>query len=192
MKAFWDRLATWDVDSGLLNIVIDTPRGSRNKYKYDAHRGVWRRSKMLPLGATFPFDFGFVPSTRGEDGDPLDVLVLSPEPTFPGCIIPGHLIGVLEAEQTEDGKTTRNDRLVAVPETPYNPPQYRDLQELGESWLAEIEHFFVAYNKMKGRQFRPLGWAGVERAAALVKGSSIHRSGRTPRARTAHHHRFKH
>ena len=108
-------------DSDLLNVVVETPKGCRNKYKYDEGHGLWRLSKVLPLGASFPFDFGFIPSTRGEDGDPLDVLVLLDEPAFPGCVVPARLIGILEAEQTQGGKTIRNDRLVAVIETPSLP-----------------------------------------------------------------------
>ena len=107
-----------DPDSGRLNVVVDTPKGSRNKYKFDEQHGQWRLSKVLPQGMSFPSDFGFLPSTRGEDGDPLDVLLFMDEPTFPGCIVPAQLIGVLEAEQTEDGKTIRNDRLIAVVERP--------------------------------------------------------------------------
>ena len=113
-----------DSDSGCINVVVDTPKHSRTKFKYDEQYGQWRLSKVLPQGAYFPFDFGFVPSTEADDGDPIDVLLIADEPTFVGCIVPCRLIGVLEAEQTEKGKTIRNDRLVAVVETPHNPPQY--------------------------------------------------------------------
>lgn len=154
--------------SGLVNVVVDTPKGSRNKYKYDEVQGLWRLSKILPLGSSFPFDFGFIPSTRGEDGDPLDALVLVDEPTFPGCILPTRLIGVIEAEQTEKGKTVRNDRLIAVVETPYNPPPFQALDELSGQWLTEVEHFFVAYNHMEGREFRPRGRHGPEKAEAMI------------------------
>jgi inorganic pyrophosphatase len=78
------------------------------------------------------------------------------------------LIGVIEAEQTEKGKTVRNDRLLAVVETPYNPPPFQALDELGTQWLAEVEHFFVAYNHMEGREFRPLGRHGPEKAHAVI------------------------
>ena len=104
-----NELPAVDPDSGRVNVVVDTPQGSRNKYKFDEQHGQWRLSKVLPQGMYFPYDFGFIPSTRGEDGDPLDVLLLADEPSFPGCIVPAHLIGVLEAEQTEGGKTIRND-----------------------------------------------------------------------------------
>jgi inorganic pyrophosphatase len=163
-------------DSGLFNVIVDTPKGSRNKYKYDEAQGLWRLSKVLPLGAAFPFDFGFIPSTRSEDGDPLDALVLVDEPTFPGCILPVRLIGVIAAEQTEKGKTVRNDRLIGVVETPYNPPPFQALDQLSAQWLAEIEHFFVSYNHMEGREFRPLGRHGRERAQAMIAAAMVKRA----------------
>jgi inorganic pyrophosphatase len=157
-------------DSGLVNVVIDTPRGSRCKYKYDEKAGVLRLSKLLPLGASFPYDFGFIPSTRGADGDALDVLVLLDEPVALGCVVPVRLIGVLQAEQTEtSGETVRNDRLLGVVETPYNPPELRSLDELHRQRVDEIEHFFVSYNEMEGRRFRPTGRGGPDLAERLLE-----------------------
>ena len=153
-----------DLGSGRVNVVVDTPKGSRNKYKFDEQHGQWRLSKVLPQGMSFPYDFGFIPSTRGEDGDPVDVLLLADEPSFPGCVVLARLIGVLEAEQTEGGQTIRNDRLVAVVETPYNPAEYRSLNEVSQQRLDEVEHFFVSYNQLEGRQFKPLARQGADRA----------------------------
>jgi len=164
-----NELPTVDPDSGRLNVVVDTPKGSRNKYKFDEkHNQSWL-SKVLPQGLSFPYDFGFLPSTRGEDGDPLDVLLLMDEPAFPGCVVSARLIGVLVAEQTERGKTVRNDRLVAVVETPYNPAEFHSLEEVGRQRLDEIEHFFVSYNQMEGRQFKPLARHGADRARELLE-----------------------
>jgi inorganic pyrophosphatase len=95
-------------------VVVETPRGNHNKYKYDGHTGRIKLSKVMPEGMMFPYDFGFFPETKTEDGDPLDVLILSDEPTFPGCQIDCRLIGVIKAEQAEQGKQSRNDRLIAV------------------------------------------------------------------------------
>ena len=166
-------LPAWYGDSGLVNVVVDTPKGSRNKYKYDDQAHIWRLSKMLPLGASFPYDFGFVPSTKAGDGDPLDVLVLTDEAAFAGCVLPARLIGVLLAEQTEKGKSVRNDRLVAVIETPHNPPPVRSLDELDDQRIEEIEHFFVSYNEMEGREFKSLGRKGPAEAEAILKKSLI-------------------
>ncbi|MGH7803480.1 MAG: inorganic diphosphatase [Candidatus Binatia bacterium] len=173
MPAGFDQLPARDPETELLNVVVDTPKGSRNKYKWDDERGLWRLRKVLPLGASFPFDFGFVPSTRGGDGDPLDVLILMDEATFPGCVVSARLIGVLEARQTEKRKSMRNDRLVAVVETELNPPEVLSLSELDRHRLDGIEHFFVSYNEMEGRRFEPLGRKGPTVAHRLVRRATI-------------------
>src|SRR5689334_21473981 len=110
MKQPWDDLPSFDQATGEVNAIVDTPKGSRNKFKYDQEKRMFKLGGVLPLGASFPFDFGYIPSTEGEDGDALDILILMDEPAFPGCLVPGKLIGVIEAEQTEAGKTNRNDR----------------------------------------------------------------------------------
>src|SRR3954454_18278292 len=122
-----DRLAAYDGDS--LVGVIDTPKGSQNKFAYEPRFGAFVLKGVLPAGAVFPYDFGFVPSTVGDDGDPLDVLVLMDAPAFVGCIVPSRLIGAIEAEQTEDGKTGRNDRLLAVAASSIT---HKSLREIGD------------------------------------------------------------
>ena len=125
---------------------------------------------MLPAGAVFPFDFGFIPSTIGGDGDPLDVLLLMDEPAFPGCLVPSRLVAVIEAEQTErDGKCTRNDRLIAVAADARTHKGVRTLADINVTLLDEIEHFFVSYNEIKGKTFVPLGRFGPVKAARLVE-----------------------
>ena len=153
-----------------LNVVIETLKGSRNKYNYDEETGLFKLGGVLPAGASFPFDFGFVPSTLGGDGDPLDVLVLMDEPAFAGCLVRVRLVGVIEAEQTErDGETTRNDRLIAVAAESRLHKDVRTLGALGDALVDEIEHFFVSYNDFKGKRFNPLGRFGPRKAAALVE-----------------------
>jgi len=154
----------------ILRVIIETPQGSRNKYDYDEELDLFKLGGVLPAGAVFPFDFGFVPSTTGGDGDPLDVLVLMDEPAFAGCLVEARLVGVIEAEQTErDGETTRNDRLIAVADDARNHRAVRSLEELGENLLDEIEHFFVSYNEIKGKKFAPLGRFGQERARKVIE-----------------------
>jgi inorganic pyrophosphatase len=156
-------------DEGL-NVIIETPKGSRNKFNYDPELRLFKLGGVLPSGAVFPFDFGFVPSTLGGDGDPLDVLVLMDAPAFTGCLINARLVGVVEAEQTErDGETTRNDRLIAVAEGSRLMRKVRSLSDVNESLLDEIEHFFVSYNQAKGKEFKPLGRFGPTRAQKLVE-----------------------
>lgn len=163
-------LAPFADDSSHVNVVVETPQGSRNKYNFDEELGVFRLGGVLPAGAVFPFDFGFVPSTLGGDGDPLDVLLLMDEPAFPGCLVEARLVGVVEAEQTErDGERTRNDRLVAVAAKARNHQGVRQLGQLSEHLVEEIEHFFVSYNEIKGKTFAPLGRHGSRRARAVVE-----------------------
>ena len=163
------RLTAFDAENGDLNVVIDTPKGSRNKFKYDEALGLFRLDGVLPAGAVFPFDFGYVPATEGGDGDPLDVLVLMDEPAFTGCLIAARLIGVIEADQTEEGATTRNDRLIAVAAASRNHREIHELAQVNANLVHEIEHFFISYNAAKDKQFTPRGRAGAARARALVE-----------------------
>ena len=98
------KLPAIDSESGDLNVIIDTPKGSRNKFSWDEKRELFELTGMLPTGAVFPYDFGFIPNTRGGDGDPLDVLVLMDEPAFTGCLVRSRLLGVIEAEQPRKAK----------------------------------------------------------------------------------------
>lgn len=162
-------LEAFDRKTNELNVVIESPRGCRNKYTFDEKRGLFYLSGILPPGASFPFDFGFVPATLGGDGDPLDVLVLMDEPAFTGCLVPSRLIGVIEAEQTEKGKTMRNDRLIAVAANSHTHTHIRSLNDLIKTLVEQIEHFFVSYNEAKGKKFKPLGRFGARRAMQVVK-----------------------
>lgn len=142
-----------EAGSGRVHVVIETPAGSRNKYKYDENLAVFRLSRILPQGAIFPYDFGFIPGTRAEDGDALDVLVLHMAPAFPGCLVTVRLIGVLHAGQRERGKLICNDRLIGVADTPTSPARLAELRELDAEELRAIEHFFTSYNAFQGREF---------------------------------------
>jgi inorganic pyrophosphatase len=166
----FSRLKVFADDSLELNVIIETPKGCRNKFNYDEKHDLFKLGGVLPAGAVFPFDFGFLPGTVGGDGDPLDVLVLMEESAFAGCLVPSRLLGVIEAEQTErDGETTRNDRLIAVAADSRDHRHIRVLADLNKHLVDEIEHFFVSYNEIKGKSFRPLGRYGPERAARLVR-----------------------
>ncbi len=158
-------------DGDELNVVIETPKGSRNKFNYDSKLGLFKLGGVLPAGAVFPFDFGFVPSTTGGDGDPLDVLVLMDEPAFAGCLLPTRLIGVIEADQTEHGETTRNDRLIGVAAPSRDHRDIAHLDDLNPNLLAEIEHFFVSYNAAKGKDFTVRARHGPDRARQIVVGA---------------------
>lgn len=172
-----DALPAFDGDMRTLHVLIETPKGSRNKFKYDDKRALFVLDGVLPAGSAFPYDFGFVPGTIGEDGDPLDVLVLMDEPVFCGCLVRARLIGAIEAEQTErDGTTMRNDRLVAVATVSHAQEELQALSDLSDVLVQEIEHFFVSYNDARGKTFMPLARSGPDRARQLVE-EGQHRAG---------------
>ena len=153
-----------------LNVVIETPKGSRNKYSYDEEVGAFRFKAVLPEGSSFPYDFGFIPSTLGQDGDPLDILVLLDAPVTMGCLLTVRLLGVIEAEQQEtSGKTERNDRLLGVAVHARTHGHVRHIDELRPGFVEEIEAFFGHYNSLSGRHFTPLRRSGPERARTLVE-----------------------
>ncbi|HEX3420810.1 MAG TPA: inorganic diphosphatase [Candidatus Udaeobacter sp.] len=163
------KLKPFDRKSGNLNVVIDTPKRSRNKYAFDFKIDAYKLKTVLPHGTVFPFDFGSIPGTIADDGDPLDVLVLMDEPVFIGCLVEARLIGVIEAEQSEDGKTERNDRLIAVAAESHTNGKLKSLRKLDSKLLGEIEHFFVSYNAVRGKKFKPIGRRGSAVAKRLIK-----------------------
>lgn len=158
----------WDSSTGLLHVIVDTPKGSRIKFKYERETRSYVASHLFPAGTFFPFDFGSIPSTLAEDGDPLDVLVLMEEPSFTGCLVSVRPIGVLEAEQTQDGKTRRNDRILGVADVSRTYRELSELADVPDRLLNEIERFFVFYNEERGRKFEVIGRFGPDRASRLV------------------------
>jgi inorganic pyrophosphatase len=170
-------LPSIDDESECINVVIETSRDSRTKLAYDPERAAFIVRLVLPQGMSFPFDFGFIPSTRGGDGDPLDVLVLMDEPVPPGTIVPSRLIGVIEAVQTEkDGSSETNDRLVAVAATHELFSEVKQLSDVPSSVTDQIEHFFISYNEQHGKRFEPKGRHGRKRAENLLaKGRRAHK-----------------
>src|SRR5262245_17341306 len=124
------QLAPIDPESNLLQVVVETPAGSCQKMTYDPKRQVFMVKKTLPLGMSFPFDFGFLPKTQGEDGDPLDVLLLMDEPSYPGVLVAARLIGVIEARSIDDEENARNDRLIAVSESSCRYANVKKLSDL--------------------------------------------------------------
>ena len=156
-------------DDSTIHVVIETPKGCGNKYKFDPDLGSFVLSKVLPEGMTFPYDFGFVPSTESDDGDPIDVLLLMDQPAFPGCIIDSRLIGVIEGEQTEDGKTERNDRLIAVANENRTYSDLKNIADMNEVLVRDIGEFFVNYHRLRGHRFKVLGSKGPKQAHRLLK-----------------------
>jgi inorganic pyrophosphatase len=158
-----------DGSSGDMTAIIETPKGSANKYDYDEACAAFRLSAVMPEGTTFPYDFGFIPSTVGEDGDPLDVLVFLDAPVVVGCVLTVRLIGVIEAKQRKKGEDwIRNDRLLAVATHAHTHEHIQTLDDLRPHLVDQIEAFFCHYNETSGKEFKPLNRGGPKKARKLV------------------------
>jgi len=158
-----------DVKNCTCRAIIETPKGSRNKIDYDPESGLFSFAALLPEGMMFPFDFGFIPSTLGEDGDPLDILVLMDAPVHPGCLSDVRLLGVIEGEQTEDGKTERNDRLLGVAVHTFTHEKICGMKDVSKTLLSQVEEFFISYNKQRRKKFRVVGTGGPNKAVKFLK-----------------------
>jgi inorganic pyrophosphatase len=164
------KLKPFDRRTGKLNVVIDTPKGCRNKYAFDFDVNGYVLKTVMPKGLLFPFDFGSIPGTIAQDGDPLDALVLMDEPAFCGCLVQSRLLGVIEATQKEkNGKPQRNDRLIAVAAESHTHSAIKSVTDLDPNLVNEIENFFISYNQVRGKKFKPLGRYGPKRAKRLVE-----------------------
>src|ERR1700744_1185663 len=154
----------------VVNVIIETPKGSQNKFDFNPEFKVFTLKKSLPMGTVFPFDFGFIPNTKGQDGDPLDVLVIMDQPSYQGCHVQCRMIGVLLATQKEsDGKEVQNNRFVAVPKCSILFGSLKDVKSLNKSMVEEIENFFIDYNKHEGKKFMPTGWKDGDHAMKMIK-----------------------
>jgi inorganic pyrophosphatase len=163
-------------DSEVVVVIIETPKGSRNKYAYDPKEHIFELSKVLPAGMAFPYDFGFVPSTRGGDGDPLDVLVLMDEAAFPGCKLRCRIIGLVEGEQVSKKKRERNDRLIAVEVANHSYARLKHIDDLGKQFEKELEEFFVNYHCLSRKAYKILavkgphaGYGALEKAQRAAR-----------------------
>jgi inorganic pyrophosphatase len=155
------------VDKGVkdrIQVIIETPKGSRNKFAFDPDQEVFALKKVLPAGMTFPYDFGFIPSTKAEDGDPTDVLVLMDEPAFPGVLVKCRVIGVIEGEQGKKKKGQRNDRIIGVEEENHSYAHIKHVRDLGKKFVEELEEFFVDYHRQLGKKYRILDVKGPAEA----------------------------
>ena len=161
------RLSPTD-DNGKIQVIIETPKGSRNKYAFDEEQRVFALTKVLPAGMTFPYDFGFIPSTKAEDGDPTDVLVLMDEPAFPGCLLKCRVIGVIEGQQGKKKKGERNDRIIAIEEANHSYAHVHHVKELGKKFVKELEEFFVNYHDLQGEKYRILDVKGPAEARRRI------------------------
>src|SRR5205814_4767595 len=159
----------WRPKKCCCKVIIETPKGRRNKFNYDEDYRLFSLGGLLPEGLSFPYDFGFIPSTRSDDGDPLDVMVLMDEPAHVGCLLDVRIIGVIEATQIEDGKRTINNRLVGVAYHSYSHEDLTNIDQVQTDLLEQVEQFFISYNKSRGKKFKVRGRHGPKRAAELIE-----------------------
>jgi inorganic pyrophosphatase len=152
-----------------IEAIVEIPKGSRNKYEVDHTTGVIRLDRVLFSSVHYPADYGFIPETKAPDGDPLDVLIIVEEPTFPGCRVQIRPIGVL---LMRDEKGT-DEKVLAVPVADPRFKGIDDISGLQKHWLLEIENFFHTYKMLEGKESRVEGWKGSSEAKALVKKYSL-------------------
>jgi inorganic pyrophosphatase len=172
-----DRLPAFDA-GGHLNVVIETPRGSTIKIKFDRGLGVFTLSRPLPLGVSYPFDWGFVPGTEGPDGDPIDAMIAWEATGYPGLLVSCRPLGVLRVEQNaaSGDARQRNDRLIVVPVESPRLQQLTSIDDLSDRARVELEAFFRAAVQFERKDLELLGWAGPAEAEAAVR--SAHRETR--------------
>ncbi|MBE7170011.1 MAG: inorganic diphosphatase [Williamsia sp.] len=156
-------------ESENIHVVVECTRGSHHKINYDPASEMFKLSEIFPAGVVFPFEFGFVPHTKADDGDPFDVILLADDPLFTGCLAEARLIGVIEAEQTDEGKRIRNDRAIAVAVESKQYKSIKTMDELDKNFVDDMVDFIAAYQKRSEHHFTPLRFSGPERAVELIK-----------------------
>ncbi len=168
MKKSHLSIKPFDKGSKCWNVLIETPKGSNVKYAFDMETGVLTLKKALPEGMVFPFNFGMIPGTRADDGDPIDVLVFNEEPLIAGCLLQVKAVGIIIAEQSDGTKMVRNDRIIGQAIPKETPTQLEEIK-LTNKMISAIEFFFKAYNQAYGKKFRVLGKGSAKKAVELVK-----------------------
>ncbi len=149
----------------IVHAVIEIPLGSRNKYEYRPDLGVIMRDRVLSAAVRYPTDYGFIPSTLTDDGDPLDILVAAYDPAFPGCILLARPLGVLDMTD-EKG---RDYKIFAVPADDPRFAEVTSLDDLPSHILREVEHFFAVYKQLEEKRVEVYGWQGLEHAYELIR-----------------------
>jgi len=162
-------------DDGSINVIVETPRGSSAKFKFDPETGAMMLSRPLPIGIVYPYDWGFIPSTRAADGDPLDAMILWDGIGFPGLVVASRLIGLLRVEQKgrEAGRRERNDRLFALPMKAPRCDHIRTIFDLPERVRLELERFFLNVVAFEGKELALLGFDGPDEAERVLRASIV-------------------
>ena len=161
----WHDLSPGDDVPAELNVFIEIPAGSRNKYELDKESGLIRFDRLLYSSVHYPGDYGFIPRTLADDEDPLDVLVITTEPTFPGCLMHVRPIGVFEMRDDKG----YDEKILCVPVNDPLRADYHALDDVRPHYLREVEHFFSIYKELEGKRTEILGLKDVARAHAVIE-----------------------
>jgi inorganic pyrophosphatase len=154
----------------IISVTVETTKGSGQKFDYDPELKQFKLTKLMPSGMVFPYDFGFVRDTLGEDGDPLDVMILFEGETFVGCAVDCRIVGVITANQKErDGNEVRNDRFIAIPDISLHFKHIQQLSDLSSEIIHQLEEFFKNYNLLAGKDFTVLERLNAREAYTLIK-----------------------
>jgi inorganic pyrophosphatase len=162
------KLPTW-ANRSCVYAVVETPRGSRAKLEFSSKLGVFTLAKPLLAGLTYPYDWGFIPSTKAEDGDPLDALIIHDAATYPGLVLTCKPIGILHVIQKKAGKMERNDRVFVVPDRSPFEGDLKDIRRLPKRAKDELERFFEATNALEDKQLKFGKWGGPAQAIAIIR-----------------------
>lgn len=167
MLNLWHDLSSGPQLPEVVHAVIEVPKGNRNKYEYSKKAGVIKLDRVLYSAVMYPGDYGFIPRTLFEDGDPMDILVMINEPTFPGCVIEARPIGMFK--MIDDSE--KDYKVLAVPATDPHFKGIHKLDDIVEHYPREVEHFFLTYKQLQGTKVETLGWVGADEAKEAIEAS---------------------
>lgn len=163
----YQHLTAVSENPGVVNAVVEIPKGRRSKFEIDKKSGLFKLDRYLYSSSHYPGDYGFIPQTLAEDGDALDILVMVNEPTFTGCLIEARVVGLFQMQD----KGVHDYKVLAVPDRDPLFDDYRDLGDVPPHFLREVEHFFSTYKQLEGVTVEPGGWSGTEAALAEIRAS---------------------
>ena len=173
MINLWKEVPAGPDIPNLINMVVEIPKGSRNKYELDKELGMIKLDRVLYSSIVYPGDYGFIPQTYYEDGDPLDVLVMVSESSFPGCVIEARPIGLFR--MTDRGQP--DEKILAVPANDPISRDYHDITDIPQHFLHEVAHFFAVYKDLEGVSVKTIGWEGAAQArTAILHGVELYKN----------------
>lgn len=160
----WHNLPPGPEVPRIVYCIVEIPKGSRNKYEYSKKAGIIKLDRVLYSSMHYPGDYGLIPQTYAEDGDPMDIMVMVNEPTFSGCVIEARPIGIFHMTDRGDP----DDKILAVPATDPLFNDYADLSDVPRHFLNEVAHFFQTYKQLQGIQVTPKGWENADAAYQII------------------------